>query len=364
MKTTILTLLSLLLTAALSLQAQEFRGAEIDLFVSNGADRSAYLVLGVREGCTDGLDMAYEEYELPPMPPNEIFDVRVVSTPGQSQLGLGSYRDYRDVKSTTSPFTLNYTIAWQCGVGSTGIEVTWPDPYPARITSMVIDGVDMNGKQSWSSSFPQGQVTVEVRFNYVPLTFSATPASINFNVNNKDPLPYVDVQIVTEGDANAAWTLQYDAPWLYVNPTSGNGAGTIRVSVISSSEPAGNYSTTLELRSPVYGAQLDIPVTMSMTVGINDPPIPGEPYLHRSYPNPFTEQTVLQLQLGSAANRPLSLRIYDALGRQVADLSARVQHTGAVQAVPFHAAELPPGTYTCRLTVDGNVFTTSMLLLK
>ncbi len=363
MKTTILCLFILLVLAP-SLQSQEFRGAEIDLRVKNGADRSTSLILGVREGCTDGLDVAYEEYELPPMPPNEIFDARVVSTPGHSQLGLGSYRDYREVKSTTSPFTLKYTIAWQCGEGSSSVDVEWSDPYPARITALVIDGVDMSGKSSWTSPFPQGQATVEVRFNYVPLSFTANPASINFDVNNKDPLPHVDVEIATEGDASAAWTLQYDAPWLYVSPTSGNGAGTIRVTVISSSEPAGTHNTTLQLRSPVYPAQLDIPVTMSMTVGIDDPPAPGEPYLYRNFPNPFAEQTVLRLQLGTEANSPVSLFIFDALGRRVADLSALVQPTASIQSIPFGAAALPPGTYTCRLLCETRVFSTSLLLLK
>ncbi len=364
MKTTILCLLSLLLAAALPLQAQEYRGAEIDLRVSNGADRSSYLFLGVREGCTNGLDMAYEEYELPPTPPNEIFDARVISTPGKSNLGLGSYRDYRPVESTTAPFTLTYTISWQCGEGSSSIQVEWSDPLPARITGLLIDGVDMSGKTSWTSAFAQGQATVEVHFNYAPLSFTANPSSITFDANNKDPLPYVDVSIVAEGISDAAWLLQYDAPWLFVSPTSGNGAGGFRVSVISSTLPAGTHQTVLQLRSPVYDAKLDIPVTLSMTVGINDPPSPDDPYLFRAYPNPFTGQTMLRLQLGSAANSVVSLCVYDDLGRKVADMSGQVGRTAAMQSIPFAAADLPPGAYTCRMICGESVFSTNLLLLK
>ncbi|MFA6234396.1 MAG: T9SS type A sorting domain-containing protein [Bacteroidota bacterium] len=364
MKTTILCLLSLFLAAALSLHAQEFRGAEIDLRISNGLDRSAYVLLGVREGCSSGLDMAYQEYELPPTPPNEIFDVRAVSTPGQSQLGLGSFRDYRAVQSTTAPFTLTYTIAWQSGEGSSNVTATWSDPYPARVTGLSIDGVDMLGNTSWTSPFAQGQATVVVHFNYLPLSFSADPPSISFAANNRDPLPYAEVQITTEGDAGAAWVLQYDAPWLYVSPTSGNGAGTLLVTVISSTMPAGTHQTILQLRSPVYSAQLDIPVTMSMTVGIHDPPSPDEPFLHQNYPNPFTGQTALRLQLGTEVAAAVSLRIYDALGRQVADLSSRVRRIAALQSIPFDAADLPPGTYTCRLICNEAVLSTNMLLLR
>jgi hypothetical protein len=364
MKTYILCLLSLLLAAALPLQAQEYRGAEIDLRVSNGADRSSYLFLGVREGCTNGLDMAYEEYELPPTPPVEIYDARVISTPGKSDLGTGSYRDYRPVQSTTEPFSMTYTVAWQCGEGSTSIQMEWTSPYPSRIIGLTIDGNDMAGNTTWTSSFAQGQVTIEVRFNYLPLSFTANPPSITFDANNKDPLPYVDVQIVAEGIPDAAWQLQYDAPWLFVSPTTGNGAGGVRVSVISSSLPAGTYQTILQLRSPVYDAQLDIPVTLSMTVGINDPPAPDAPYLFRAYPNPFTGQTMLRLQLGSAAGSAVSLRVYDDLGRQVADLSGKVGKIAVLQSVPFEAAGLPPGVYTCRMICGTDAFSTSLLLLK
>lgn len=364
MKTIILSLLALLFAPLMALQAQEYRGAELDLRVSNGANRSAYLFLGVREGCSSGIDMAYEEYELPPTPPNEIFDARVISTPGKSQLGTGSYRDYRSIASTTAPFTETYTIAWQCGEGSNGILVEMPDPLASRVTQVIIDGENMAGKTSWTSTFLQGQATVEVRFNYAPLAFTATPPSLTFAVNNKDPLPYADVAIACEGETGAAWIVQYDAPWLYVSPSSGNGAGSLRVTVISSSQPAGSYQTTLQLRSPIYDARLDIPVTMSMTVGVNDPPAPDHPALYLNYPNPFVSRTMLRFRLGTEPIGTATLRVYDGLGRLVADLSAAVQDIPVMQSVSFDAADLPAGVYTCRLTVGSRMFTTSMLLLK
>jgi hypothetical protein len=364
MKTVNLTLFVLFLAPLMALQAQEYRGAELDLHISNGATRSAYLFLGIREGCTSGIDMAYEEYELPPTPPNEIFDVRVISTPGKSQLGTGSYRDYRAVASTTAPFTETYTIAWQCGEGSNGILVEMPDPLSSRVTQVIIDGENMAGKTSWTSTFLQGQATVELRFNYAPLVFTANPPSLTFAVNNKDPLPYADIAIACEGETGAAWVVQYDAPWLYVSPISGNGPGSIRVSVISSSQPVGSHQTLLQLRSPVYDAQLDIPVTMSMTVGVKDPPSPQSPELYRNSPNPFVSQTQLRFRIGNAADDAVTLRVYDCLGREVADLSAQVRDTPDPQSIVFKAAALPAGVYTCRLAVGTRVYTAGMLLLK
>ncbi|MBR9978224.1 MAG: T9SS type A sorting domain-containing protein [Bacteroidetes bacterium] len=364
MKTNLFFLLFLLLLTMPPIRAQEYRGAEIDLQVSNGADRSAYLFLGVREGCTNGLDMEYEEYELPPVPPNEIFDVRIVSTPGHSQLGLGSYRDYRPEPDDDEIVTLQYTISWQCGEGSDHVVVEWSDPLPARIVGLVIDGDDMQGNTSWVSPFPQGQATVEVRFRYRPLSFVATPASIHFDANNIEPLPYLDLQIQTEGDHSAAWILQYDVPWLYVNPSSGNGEASVRVSVVSASLPLGTQSTTLRLRSPVYDAWLDIPVELSMTVGVVSPPSPTQPYLYQSYPNPFSGQTVLHFQLGSITNAAATLQIFDDAGRMVADLSDAVRPVETMQTVLFDAADLPPGLYVCRLFYREMSFTTGMMLLK
>jgi hypothetical protein len=203
-----------------------------------------------------------------------------------------------------------------------------------------------------------------VRCNYAPLVFTANPPSISFDVNNKDPLPFVDVQIACEGDASAAWAVQHDAPWLYVSPSSGNGAGGFRVSVISSSQPAGSYQTTLQVRSPVYDARLDIPVTMSMTVGVGDPPMPEEMFLHQNYPNPFTSMTLLRFRLGAVSGGVATLRVHDALGRIVADLSGSIQDIPILQSVVFDAAGLPPGLYTIRLGCGTEVRSAGMLLLK
>lgn len=364
MKTNFFFLLFLLLLTMPPICAQEYRGAEIDLQVSNGADRSAYLFLGVREGCTSGIDMDYEEYELPPMPPNEIFDVRIVSTPGHSQLGLGSYRDYRSPPPDGETVTLSYTIAWQAGEGSDNVVVEWSDPLPARIVGLVIDGDDMQGNTSWVSPFPQGQVTVEVRIRYSELSFVATPSSIHFDANNIEPLPYLDLQIQTEGDHSAAWVLRPEVSWLYVNPSSGNGDATVRVSVVSASLPLGTQSAILRLRSPVHDASLDIPVELSMTVGVASPPSPMQPYLYQSYPNPFSGQTVLRFQLGSMTNVSATLQIFDDAGRMVADLSDAVRPVETMQTVRFDAADLPPGLYVCRLSCRDKLFTTGMVLLK
>ncbi len=346
---------------AMAAHAQEFRGAEIGLQVSNQVDRSAMLVLGVREGASSGLDLTMEEYELPPVPPNEIFDARIISTPGQSQLGLGGIRDYRAIESTTEAFTLTYTVAWQCGEGSSEVLISWSDPYPSRITAMTIDGEDMAGKGSWTNAFSQGQVTVKVTFNYRPLSFQVTPASLTFDVNDRNTLPSKEVQLVTVNDANAAWVGSADVPWLGIDPYEGNGGGTLTVMVTNGDMPRGNYTGTLSIRSPVQSAQVDIPVTLSITVGVHDPPAAAAMHLANA-PNPFTRMTNIHVRM--PMQHSATLRVYDAVGRCVANLTSRLEAVEGLQRIAFDAGQLPPGVYTCRLVSAGTTLTRSMVLLK
>jgi hypothetical protein len=146
-----------------------------------------------------------------------------------------------------------------------------------------------------------------------------------------------------------------------VEPAEGNGDGTITVRVTDADMPVGNYSGTLSVRSPVYPAQTDVPVTLSITVGAD--PLPAAERMHLSnYPNPFERSTRLDVRLPMDA--PATLRVFDALGRCVADLTPQLQRSGELQRIIFPAGDLPPGMYTCRLENAQQTLTRSMLLLK
>jgi len=69
--------------------------------------------------------------------------------------------------------------------------------------------------------------------------------------------------------------------------------------------------------------------------------------LHQNFPNPFNPTTTIRYWLPSAG--PVSLRVYDALGREVAVLVTAVQAPGE-HHVNFDASALPSGVYLARLT--------------
>ena len=59
----------------------------------------------------------------------------------------------------------------------------------------------------------------------------------------------------------------------------------------------------------------------------------------------------------------VSMKLYDASGRQVRDLIDRSVEAG-FHRVTIHASGLSSGVYFCRMTADGFVSTTPLILVK
>ncbi len=94
---------------------------------------------------------------------------------------------------------------------------------------------------------------------------------------------------------------------------------------------------------------------------VAQPVAPQPKPLLRNHPNPFNPATTLSYKLSS--NSRVSLRVYNARGRQVADLVDAHQSAGK-HDVKFSGEGLASGIYFSRLTIDGNVVTTKMVLAK
>jgi hypothetical protein len=364
MKQTI-AIITLLLALAIQAGAQEQRGVQLELTVNNGQGREQVLTVGVLEGASNGLDMHLGESELPPQPPNEIFDARCSSTPGASQLGTGSHFDYR-APAAGNTFSMKYTIAYQAGINAQGVTLTWDTPYPGRITRLRIDDTDMAGKTELVSQFATGQFTVEISFDMSPLGFSATPNPVTFSVNNRDPRPTANLVITPQGDTRAQWTIDTEGlDWLDIEPMSGEGEGTVLLSVNTQLLPAGDYDGLIKIRSAVYPARLDVPVTMTMTVGVGDVPQPAALHLSQNYPNPFNPTTTIDIDLGDVlADATPRLIVQDMLGRIVADLSSELRSVPGRQTVTFSAADLPGGVYSYTLSRGAATLTRSMIVVK
>ncbi len=92
-----------------------------------------------------------------------------------------------------------------------------------------------------------------------------------------------------------------------------------------------------------------------------DAGLPKQFTLAQKYPNPFNPTTLITYQLPVASE--VSLKIYDALGREVATLVNGRQEAG-LYTQPFNAANLSSGIYFYRLQAGNFVATKKMMLVK
>ena len=83
--------------------------------------------------------------------------------------------------------------------------------------------------------------------------------------------------------------------------------------------------------------------------------------LYQNNPNPFSEKTDIRFVLSRKAN--INLTVYNALGQIIATLADTSMNAGEY-TIPFEAQHLASGTYTYRLTVDGQATARTMVILK
>ncbi|MEP7146469.1 MAG: T9SS type A sorting domain-containing protein [bacterium] len=83
--------------------------------------------------------------------------------------------------------------------------------------------------------------------------------------------------------------------------------------------------------------------------------------LKQNYPNPFNPRTIIGYELSHSSN--VSLRVYDALGKEISTLVDLKQNAGIYEVV-FDGSKLSSGVYFYRLSADGVVLGKSMTILK
>ncbi len=123
----------------------------------------------------------------------------------------------------------------------------------------------------------------------------------------------------------------------------------VRVYATESSNKNGYSVAEFEIYRPVVNAISD------------KVPVPSEFNLDQNYPNPFNPSTIISYRLSGSGH--VSLRIYDALGREVAVLVNGRQSPGS-HRVTFDASKFPSGVYFYRLSTDESTDAKKMVLLR
>ena len=95
---------------------------------------------------------------------------------------------------------------------------------------------------------------------------------------------------------------------------------------------------------------------------------PNKYILHQNYPNPFNPTTTINysipaITVGDENFRPVQLKVYDALGKEVATLVNEEKSPGTYE-VTFDASNLSSGIYFYKLQTGNFVETKKMILLR
>ena len=104
-----------------------------------------------------------------------------------------------------------------------------------------------------------------------------------------------------------------------------------------------------------------VEVSNPTAVEDNQTSVPGNYGLKQNYPNPFNPTTNISYSIPKTGF--VSLKVYDALGREMATLVSEVKPAGN-HLVNFNAANLASGIYFYRLEAGGFSQNHKMILLK
>lgn len=89
--------------------------------------------------------------------------------------------------------------------------------------------------------------------------------------------------------------------------------------------------------------------------------IPENFKLYQNYPNPFNPGTIINYELPN--NNYVSLKVFDALGKEVATLVNEKQSAGSY-SVDFNGEGFPSGVYFCKLSAGDYSVIKRMVLIK
>ena len=89
--------------------------------------------------------------------------------------------------------------------------------------------------------------------------------------------------------------------------------------------------------------------------------VPTSYILEQNYPNPFNPATTISYSIPKESR--VSLKIYDVMGREIAELMTGRQAAGSYN-VEFDASSLASGTYFYKLTAEDFISVKKMVLLK
>ncbi len=296
------------------------------------------------------------------------------------------YAGFVNVWKTTNGADSWTQLSTTLGSGTiTSLAISRSDPnflYASKSGSIFVSensGADWSNRSSGLPGFSISYIAVHSTdpntawasvsgYNTGQKVFKTTNAGVNW-INISGTLPNIPANCVTfeDGPKEGIYVGMDVGVYYTNNQLSGwvpyfDGMPNVIVREIEIHYP------TSKVRAATLGRGIWQATLASQLVGINNPVtgIPNNFYLKQNYPNPFNPVTKINYDLPKSGY--VSLKIYDGLGKEVANLFEGEQSAGS-SSFDFNGYNLSSGTYYYRMEAGINnliqySMTRKMILLK
>jgi hypothetical protein len=339
--------------------------------ITNNHDRTASLIAGVHEFGTKGLDASLGEYELPPVPPSEIFDARFVPSAADIKLGEGSLIDYRPWRASTAVFSETYRVSFAAGRTWPSVTLKLPATWSASIKQVRISGKAVNAGDSVVSTIATGTMTIVVDFDLNQVKFTANPTTLSFALSNRDTtVPATKPVQITPDVAGASWRAESDQGWITIDPGDGSGAGTISIGLANMNFQDGRTSGEVRIFNAPDDAPTIVTVNVDMVTGVETAASADDFLMVNLYPNPFVQSRAsgMTIAVRTQSNEPIAAEIVDVLGRRIAVLPDFAAGPGERHLVwnpaGLQALSVAPGVYVLRIGMGEKITTRTFVVQR
>ena len=318
--------------------------------VADNAGRSRVLSFGIDPSATDAIDLALGEAQLPPPPPSNAFDARLVGDDIGIPLGQGSWVDYRQGDPLTGG-TRVHEIKFQTSGGLT-ITVSWnfPNGTGGRlqdiITGSLIDVV-MTGAGSYTVTNPSGFSRLMMTVSYealLPIQLAAFTATQFSGTTVR--LDWTTLSEINNYGFYLERRVEGDPAFTEVPNSFVEGHGTTNVphdyEYTDVDVPSGSWWYRLkqvDLDGTVFFSD---PVHVDVVTHVNESAPQGFA-LMQNYPNPFNPSTEIGFSVES--NGPATLRVFNILGQKIMTLFDDNAVAGQYYRIRVDASSLASGMY-------------------
>ena len=288
-----------------------------------------------------------------------------VVTNNTARYGAGVVLNYTGGEYKNNVIFKNYG-SLEFGAGS-GV---WVNGFFTRIISLTNNTIVENSAVSGNPGiFGNGGVVALIRNNIV--WGNTSPNNVQI-ANGNFTVRYCNVQGGYNGAGNINEQPDFDTTNYYLRSTSpciDKGDSSIiyndPADLINPSNAMWPARGTLRNDIGAYGGPGSIKIANTV-VGINNQntiDVPGDFQLNQNYPNPFNPKTVISYELQVSSEELVSLKIFDVLGNEIAELVNEKQRAGRY-SVEFDGSNFPSGVYFYKLETEMLSEVKRMMLIK